>query len=181
MMDNCGYLEIILGPMFAGKTSKLIEIYNKNINDTVAINYLDDKRYDNNKLSTHDKIMIDCIQAEKLFDINQHPDIINKKIILINEGQFFPDLIEFVTDMVENKNKHVYICGLDADFQKNKFGNILDLIPICDTVRKLQGKCYDCHNKSIFSYRISSENDQIIIGSDNYKPICRNCYKKLNK
>jgi len=181
-MCDHGYLEIILGPMFSGKTSELIKIYNKNSDNTVAINYLGDQRYDDKKLSTHDKQMIDCIQATKLNDINQYPEIINKNIILINEGQFFPDLTEFVIDMVENKYKTVYVCGLDADFQKNKFGNILDLIPICDKVRKLQGKCSECYySNSIFSHRITQENNQIVIGSDNYKPLCRKCYNKLNK
>ena len=180
-MNDCGYLEIILGPMFAGKTTELIEIYNKYTEDVIAINYSDDNRYDDKKLSTHNKIMIDCIQAKFLNDIKNYPDIINKKIILINEGQFFPDLKEFVTEMVEQQNKKVYVCGLDADFQKNKFGNILDLIPICNKVRKLHGKCHDCPNNSIFSHRITHEDDQIVIGSNNYKPLCRKCYKKLNK
>lgn len=181
-MCDHGYLEIILGPMFSGKTSELVEIYYKNPDNTVAINYLGDQRYDEKKLSTHDKKMIDCIQATKLTDLIQHTEIINKNIILINEGQFFPDLIDFVTDMVENKYKTIYVCGLDSDFQKNKFGNILDLVPISDKVKKLQGKCAECYyNNSIFSHRISQEDNQIVIGSDNYKPLCRKCYKKLNK
>ena len=58
-MNDCGYLEIILGPMFAGKTTELIEIYNKYTEDVIAINYSDDNRYDDKKLSTHNKIMID--------------------------------------------------------------------------------------------------------------------------
>ena len=80
--------------------------------------------------------------------------------------------------MVENHNKIVYICGLDGDFKRNRFGKILELIPYCDKIVKLQSLCSICKNgnPAIFSYRITEESSQIVIGSDNYIPLCRACY-----
>ena len=182
-----GYLEIILGPMFSGKTTQIIQIYNNYsyIGKQVAvINYEEDKRYHESMLSTHDRKMIPCISCIDIQDIWSNPlnknynEINESDVILINEGQFFTNLSETVKDMVENNNKIVYICGLDGDFKRQKFGDLLDLIPFCDKVTKLNSLCSQCRNgkKGVFSCGITNETSQIVIGSDNYKPLCRNCY-----
>jgi thymidine kinase len=78
------------------------------------------------------------------------------------------------------KGKQIYICGLDGDFERKKFGQILDIIPLCDKVTKLTSLCSICKNgkPGIFSKRISCEKAQTVVGSDNYIPVCRNCYDK---
>jgi len=179
-MTMNGYLEVILGPMFSGKTTALLNQYYLNDENTVAINYSGDTRYHESKLSTHDLKMIHCINSNELLPLITNDEILQSKVLLINEGQFFPDLIQFVSNMVDLHKKTIYVCGLDADFQRNKFGGILDLIPICDKVTKLNGKCNDCDNHSIFSYRLSTEEEQVVIGSSNYIPLCRNCYLQRN-
>jgi thymidine kinase len=186
-----GYLELILGPMFSGKTTRILEIYNhysyiqKRI---MVINYAEDKRYHETMLSTHDHKMIPCVLEIDLKDMWTNPNnknysqIHNSSVILINEGQFFCNLKEVVIDMVENNNKTVYICGLDGDFKRNKFGEILDLLPFCDNVVKLKSLCSLCRNgkRALFSYRVTEEQGQVSIGSDNYKPLCRCCYLEKN-
>lgn len=195
-----GYLELIIGPMYSGKTSKLLEIYKQckfcEISVCV-INHSLDKRYHDTMLSSHDKVMVPCINVDNLQNlwfndgmIDLNPQIDNsdyKKIrsadvILINEGQFFDELYNVVYDMLKNK-KIVYICGLDGDFERKNFGQILDLIPICDNITKLASLCSICKNGTpgIFSMRISNEKQQTIIGSKNYLPVCRNCYEKNYK
>jgi thymidine kinase len=188
-----GYLEIILGPMYSSKSTRLVEIYKQckfcNIPVTI-INHTIDKRYHDTMLSTHDKIMVPCIQANKLSEIwlnncidnpavyNDSYNLLqNSDVILINEGQFFSDLYEVVVDML-NKNKKVYICGLDGDFERKKFGSLLDLIPLCDKVTKLTSLCSSCKDGTpgIFSMRLTNETEQTIVGSDNYIPVCRKCY-----
>ena len=104
--------------------------------------------------------------------------IYNYDIILINEGQFFPDLYESVCKLVETHKKIVYVCGLDGDFKRNKFGKMLDLIPLCDNVTKLSATCVSCNKPAIFSKRLSTEEQQVIIGSSNYSPMCRGCYNE---
>jgi thymidine kinase len=104
--------------------------------------------------------------------------VATSRVILINEGQFFPDLYDFVNELLK-ADKKVYVCGLDGDFERKKFGNILDLIPLCDKVRKLTSLCSICKDgtPAIFSMRLTEEKEQTIVGSDNYIPVCRKCYK----
>lgn len=188
---NNAYLELIIGPMFSGKTSRIVEIYKQckfcNIPVSV-INHSIDNRYDEELLSTHDKIKIPCIKTDKLMDLllTKYADlqkdiskIFKSDVILINEGQFFTDLQEFVNKLLE-KGKKIYICGLDGDFERKKFGQLLDLIPLCDKVTKLTSLCNLCKNGNagIFSKRISGEKEQTVVGADNYIPVCRECYEK---
>jgi len=186
---NTGYLGLYIGPMYSGKTSKLIELYKQfsfcGVN-TITINYAEDTRYSTNMLSTHDMNMIPCIMASSLCEvsdiIDNKPNItkefMDAKIILINEGQFFKDIVEWVTKAVCEYNKCVYICGLDGDFKRQLFGNWLDLIPLCDTVEKLHSFCNGCKKReALFSHRISSEKEQKVIGAaSKYVPLCRKCY-----
>ena len=92
---NVGYLEIILGPMFAGKTTKLIEKYRECaflMKKVCVINYEEDKRYDEEKLSSHDLVKIDSTNLKHISDIFSNDEMMESEIFLINEGQFFPDL-----------------------------------------------------------------------------------------
>jgi len=192
-----GYLELFIGPMYSGKTSKILEIYKQcnfcNISVAV-INHSDDTRYHSCKLSSHDKVMIDCIQTKSISELwdytkiedsdtydeicENHLKLRNAEVILINEGQFFENLYSTVVSML-NAKKRVYIAGLDGDFERKKFGEILDLIPLCDKVTKLTSLCCMCKNGTlaIFSLRLTKEKQQTLIGSDNYIPVCRHCYE----
>tara|TARA_A100001011_G_C14278607_1_gene830504 strand:+ start:128 stop:688 length:561 start_codon:yes stop_codon:yes gene_type:complete len=175
------YLEIIIGPMFSGKTSKLLELYRQytfcNV-PILVVNHSFDKRYHQEKLSTHDKTMIPCLSVTTLSDIITPDNIGRYNVILINEAQFFEDINETVRRLVEVYNKTVYVCGLDGDFKRNKFGNLLELIPFADNIIKLHSLCFNCRNgtKAPFTCRLSEETEQTVIGSDNYVPLCRNCY-----
>jgi len=179
---NTGYLELILGPMFSGKTTRIIDLYNKfyQSSNIKVINYSGDTRYHSSMLSSHDKVMIPCIFTTTLSDVCEEKHLDDIDIILINEGQFFPDLYETVTTLVETHKKKVFVCGLDGDFKRNKFGALLDLIPISDSVIKLTAKCKECQQNAIFSHRLTQENEQVVIGSDNYVPLCRHCYSRMS-
>ena len=178
------YLEVIIGPMYSGKTSKLVDVFKQckfcNI-EVLVINHGLDKRYHDSLLSTHDKTMIECVQVSSLGEIWTNPDIISQynscQVVLINEGQFFEDLYISVVKMLQD-NKKIYVVGLDGDFQRNKFGQILDLIPLSDNVIKKTSLCSLCKNGTpgIFSKRLTTEKEQTVIGSENYIPVCRNCY-----
>ena len=180
-----GYLELFIGPMFSGKTSKLLEIYKQYSFcevETLVINYAEDKRYHQEHLSTHDKIMIPCISGLILKEVIAQVNIDKYQTVIINEGQFFPDLYDSVKELVDIKKKNVYVCGLDGDFKREKFGTLLELIPICDNVTKLTSLCVCCKNgtKAIFTHRITNESHQKVIGSSNYIPLCRKCYFEKN-
>lgn len=171
-------LNLYLGCMYSGKSTKCIEHYNMFENPCV-INYYFDTRYDNNLLSTHDLKKIPCHRLKRLSEIY---DVINgSNYILINEAQFFEDLYEVVLELVEKKNKHVYIYGLDSDFMRRPFGDIIKLIPLATSYTKLYAICETCKEQACFTHKKSGSNDQIEIGSTSiYTPVCRSCYLNLN-
>lgn len=187
-IKNTPYLELIIGPMFSGKTSHLISLYKlyKIANKSVCvINYHEDTRYSETELSTHDNVTIECIFTEKLQSLDIQHIIRSFDVILINEGQFFNDLYGVTLDLVEKYKKIVYISGLDGNFKRESFQNdvILRLIPVCDNVIKKHALCKKCDNgtSAIFSHRLTSSKDEIIIGGyDQYLPVCRKCYLQLN-
>jgi thymidine kinase len=174
-------LNIYIGSMFSGKTSKLISIYNSLLSDnidTLVITHSLENRFGEKYISTHDNIRISGNQISNISDIHSLSSFENATVILIDESQFFPDLNN-VLELVEKYNKHVYVFGLDGDFKRNKFGQILDLIPYCDNIQKLKSICYKCKDKDkgIFSRRITDSDTQLLVGSnDYYQPLCRQCY-----
>jgi thymidine kinase len=184
-----GYLELITGPMFSGKTSVLIEQYNEHItmynkNDIIAINYDKDIRYGSNKIISHNGLSIDCISINELSELSENFTLNRKlesaKYIFINEAQFFKNLKSWVLFMIETHDKNIVLCGLDSDYKREKFGEILDLVPHADKITKLCGTCTKCSCKSIYTHRISDETEQEVIGVDNYIPVCRKCYNYLH-
>ena len=202
-VDKMGYCEVIYGPMKSGKTSRLLQLYKQfkfcEI-PVMVINHCMDKRYSDTLLSSHDKIMIPCISSSSLtdvadivthtldvvthtLDVGTHiNEFINSDVILINEAQFFEDIVPWVTIAVEKYNKSVYVCGLNSDFRRKPFGNWLDLELICDKVTQLHSWCGVCKKQqALFSHRLTNETDKIVIGADNYIPVCRKCWLTLNK
>lgn len=183
MNTSNGYLKLWIGPMFSGKTTHLIQAYKEYVyigKKVAVINFDQDTRYHETMLSTHDKTMIPCIQAHKLENVMK--DLEAADVILINEGQFFEDILEVVIDLVEDKHKTVCISALDGDFKRQKFGRVLDLIPYSDITTRLSALCAQCKDgtRAPFSHRVTSETEQVSIGSENYIPVCRKCYQKSN-
>ncbi len=174
------YLKVIIGPMWSGKTSEVINIYKYNSIaqiSTLIVNFEEDKRYHDTNLSSHDKVMLPCSRYKTLAPILNRVD--DYKCFIIDEAQFFPDLYSIVESLLD-AGKIVYVCGLDSDFRMKKFGNILDIIPLADEVLKKQALCAICRNgkKASFSKRLSEETTQKLIGVENYLPVCRECHKK---
>ena len=175
------YLKVIIGPMWSGKSTEVINIYKYNQIaqiPTLVVNYAEDKRYHETKLSTHDKMMIPCTRFMKLAHLLDYKELHNYKSIVIDEGQFFEDLSDAVAILLQMK-KFVYVCGLDGDFQMRKFGQILDIIPMADEVVKKQALCAICRNgkKASITKRLTEESSQKLIGNSNYIPVCRECHK----
>jgi thymidine kinase len=182
MENKCGTIKLILGCMFSGKTTELQREYHEwsSINKKpLCINYSEDNRYgDNyNSMYNHNEFGVECIKVQKLEEVNI--DLINNvEIILINEGQFFSDLIEYCQLWCEKYGKHIIVCGLDGDFQRKPFGKILDLIPLADSFEKLTAYCKKCSDgtKAVFTHRKTTESEQVVIGASNYEALCRKCY-----
>ena len=171
-------LSIILGPMFSGKTTKLlntIQYCKQNKLSYLVINHTFDNRYNYNKITNHNQICEDSLMLNKLSELEMK-NIKNIDYLLIDEGQFFEDLEESVKNIIEKNPKlNITIVGLDGDFQQNVFNNgqLLKLIPYAEKVVKLHSKCHFCNNKAFFTKRITESKEQILVSSnDNYKPSC---------
>ena len=193
-------LDIILGLMFSGKTSRLLEITqkinqeNEQENDSNLVFILKpdiDNRYETSDkeshIISHNGLKQKCYMVNNLIKFKSNIEQIcklnlktnTKNVwIIIDEGQFFENLRIFCEKMFDtigrNINVKIVVSGLDGDFQNNQIGEILSLIPICDSVVKLKGKCDFCDKESIMSKRISNDQSQVLVGgNDLYKPTCR--------
>ena len=190
-MNNSAKLDIILGPMFSGKTTKLLEImdaFDKKDVKYIAIKPEIDNRYtdtDNNYIVSHNLKKKQCNITSNLKDIfeeikvKQESDSI--QYILIDEGQFFNNLYNFCILCLEKLNINVIVTGLDGDYKRKPMGEILDLLPIANTITKLSSKCNVCQEDAIFTHRTVANTDQVLIGgSDEYIPLCRKHYVEKN-
>lgn len=176
-MKNLGTLNLIIGPMFSGKTTELLRIAKRlqSINlKVLLLNYYEDTRYSNTEMTTHNKDGLPCTFI-KHFDNLEYDSY---DIICINEAQFFNKLIPFCKNVL-SKNKTLYVSGLDGDYKQEKFGEILDLVPLCDTITKLHAFCKLCKDgtHAHFTKRLVTNKSQKLIGTDEYIPVCR---KHLN-
>jgi thymidine kinase len=180
-------LDLIIGPMFSGKTTELIRRLNtlQAIGQKcVYVNSMLDSR-NTEHFSTHNPLIsqlgnINSIKTNSL-DIIIHK-LQEFDVIGIDESQLFMGCFKLtIINLVESFNKKVIISGLNSDFERNKFGYILDLIPICDDITKLFPYCITCSKlqkitKALFSKRLNNDKNTIDISYDNYIPVCRNCY-----
>ena len=179
--NQVGQINLIYGCMFSGKTSELIRECRRRLNigqKVLGINYSDDKRYtDENYIVAHNLERINCIRVKYLKDI-PISEIQQIDFIFIDEGQFFSDIKEYVIKWCEEYHKSITIISLDGDFQRNIFGGVFELIPYCDKITKLTALCKLCGDgtDALFTCRKSSENKQVVIGIDNYIPVCRKHY-----
>jgi thymidine kinase len=178
-------LDIIFGPMFAGKSCELIKrIRQLKVIERkyIVVKPIIDNRYENNMIVSHNFEKEDCIALHLLQDIFNY-DINNVHSIFIDEAQFFTDLKENVLKLVENYNINVVITGLDGDSNRNKFGQIIDLIPFSTSCIKLKACCLICKDgtPAIFTHRKVDNNEQILIGNnEQFISVCRTHYLKLN-
>jgi len=130
-------IDLVLGPMFAGKSTELlrrIKRYRVANKQCLVIKYANDNRYSDSCVSTHDQQMIEAVSCTNLLDVEEKA--LDYDIIGIDEGQFFENLVEFSESMANN-GKMVIIAALDGTFERKAFGKVLELIPLCESVTKL--------------------------------------------
>lgn len=179
------YLKLCIGPMFSGKTTNLIEEYNTIITRYSQTPFLISHKLDLQRqrdinqsntqqyVRSHDGICVPATLVHSLLELESNTEFQSSEFILIDEGQFFEDLVHFVKKYIKTKN--IFVWGLSGDFKQEKLGQILDLIPLCDTLIHLKSNCKLCDNSASFSKRLCQDTQQILIGDSCYIPVCRNC------
>jgi thymidine kinase len=186
-----GELHLIMGPMFAGKTTALLQMVSEaeaaKERVTVITNALD-TRYGTNQCVTHTGKARDAIAVRHLNHL-LHPkhcvsgwNLDSFDVIAIDESQFFPDLKEFCLHAVEEQGKTVIAAGLSGDFQRDIFGDIVNLVPFADSVHFLRARCTFCEEPASFTLRlVASDKQQLVGGKDAYQPVCRHHYRRLHR
>jgi thymidine kinase len=174
-------LELYIGPMFAGKSTAMLNIIKRNQYlgiSTFCITSSLDTRYAKDTITSHTLESYPAHSVKNLKDLINLEEYNKATHVIIEEAQFFSDLKEFVLDAVEIQEKHVICAGLNGDSERRPFGQILDLIPYCNFVTKLNAKCTRCSDKGLFTFRVSgSATEQVFVaGADKYEALCRKHY-----
>ena len=180
-----GRIDIIMGSMFSGKSTEIIRLINRYKvlkKQILILNHALDNRYQESSISTHSNMSLDCTSISK-FDEIKSECYKNAEVIVVEEAQFFKGLYEFCKKACDIDDKIIIVSGLDGDSNRRKFGEILDLIPICDSVKKLHALCTYCNDgtKASFTLRHNDvENkEQIFIGVKEFSAVCRKHYLEL--
>ena len=159
-------LNLIIGPMYSGKTSELLSRYLRYKvagKKCLLIKFENDNRYDQNKIVTHNLFKQDALNCNKLETYDN--DVKDYDVILIDEIQFFPDANIFC-DKWANEGKIVEASGLNGDFQRKPFDQISLLIPKSDKISHLVAVDKKDGNNAPFTCRLSDESEQKLIGGD---------------
>jgi len=180
-------LELILGPMFAGKSSYILSSlrrYEAIGWQVLCITSTLDTRYEENAIHSHNHEKHAAISTLELLPLRETNKYKEARLLIIEEAQFFSDLYSFVETAVEQHGKDVIVVGLDGDSERRPFGKILNLIPLCDKVTKLAAMCKRCEmpTDAIFTYRKNSDKGVISIGTEaEYEALCRVHYTRLRQ
>jgi len=165
--------------MFSGKSTELIRMVSRHRiigKNVMVVNHRIDNRYsDKDDVVSHSGHGMAGIKVSKLseLDLSQKPEV-----IAIDEAQFFEDLTDHVMHFVEDLGISVIVAGLSGDYKRNAFGNILELVPKCDHMVFTKAYCSLCKDgtEAVFTKRIVDEQRQTLVGSTQYKAVCRKCY-----
>jgi thymidine kinase len=172
-------LEVVLGPMFAGKTSYALSLarkYTAQGRKVFVIKPVADTRFPNlNEITTHDGDSLPCYTTDTLDNIA--PDFLAPfSVIIVDEAQFFKNLVPFAEMAVDTLQKTVCFTGLSGDSDRRPFGEFLTLIPLADKVTHLASLCI-CGRPAHFTRRLQSGYGQVAIGgAELYTPQCRTCH-----
>lgn len=177
-----GWIEVICGSMFSGKTEELIRRLKRaqfaNQEITLFKPLIDDRYHEENVVS-HQGTSLKAIPVTNSSEILTQWS--NEKIVAIDEAQFFDQGLVDVCNVLAKKGVRVLIAGLDMDYLGVPFGPIPQLLAIAEYVTKVHAICVSCGNLAQYSHRTVSESGQVLVGAvEKYKPLCRVCYNKIS-
>ena len=175
-----GWIEVVCGSMFSGKTEELIRRLKraKIARQRVEIfKPVIDTRYSEEEVVSHNANAIHSIPVESSNQILFYATDVD--VIGIDEAQFLDDDLPAVCEQLANQGVRVIVAGLDMDFLGNPFGPIPRLMAIAEDVTKVHAICIRCGGLAQFSHRTIAADKLVVLGeTDSYEPLCRACYNK---
>jgi thymidine kinase len=173
-----GWIEVISGCMFSGKTEELIRRLNRAIIAKQKVEIFKpaiDKRYNPSMIVSHNDTSIRSTAvnfASDLLLLTGDCDVVG-----IDEAQFFDEAITEVCNTLANKGKRVIVAGLDMDYEGKPFGSMPNLLAIAEFVTKVHAICAQTGELASFSYRLNDENQQVMLGEkDKYEARSRRAF-----
>lgn len=178
-----GFLEVITGSMFSGKTEELIRRLRRSQFAGLKVEIFKpsiDNRYSGDRIVSHDERSIISTAVDNPSSILLLAGDVN--VIGIDEAQFFDNSIVDVCNNLADNGIHVIVAGLDMDFMGNPFGPMPALLAVAEHITKVHAICMRCGNLAQYSYRKSQEEQIVVLGEkDKYEPLCRQCFNKASE
>ncbi|MBN8854222.1 MAG: thymidine kinase [Sphingobacteriales bacterium 50-39] len=176
--ERRGWIEVICGSMFSGKTEELIRRLKRAKIANMKVEIFKpsmDTRYHELNIVSHDETAIQSTpidNSQTILLLAHEVDVIG-----IDEAQFFDDQLPEVCDQLAFRGIRVIVAGLDMDYSAKPFGQMPNLLAKAEYITKLHAICVKCGNIANYSYRKKTTSGQILLGEkDIYEPRCRNCY-----
>ncbi len=180
---NRGWVEVICGSMFSGKTEELIRRLKRAEYAKLKVEIFKpmiDTRYSEEDVVSHDENTIRSTPVESSGNILLLSG--NVDVIGIDEAQFFDENLADVCNQLANNGTRVVVAGLDMDFRGKPFGPIPALMAEAEYVTKVHAICMQCGNLAQYSHRITKSDKLVLLGEkDEYEPLCRVCFNKVMK
>ncbi len=180
--QRSGWIEVICGSMFSGKTEELIRRLKRAriAGQRVAVYkpFIDD-RYATDEVVSHDANKLVSIAIDSSRALLNVPE--DTQVIGIDEAQFFDPELPTIVQNLALRGMRIIIAGLDLDYRGEPFGPMPALLAVSEYITKVHAICPHCGNLATHSYRLSQESDQVLVGErDRYEPRCRVCYAMGN-
>ena len=180
--QRSGWLEVICGSMFSGKTEELIRRLKRAriAGQRVAVYKPSiDTRYAEESVVSHDSnsfLATPISQSAQLLEVDKEATVIG-----LDEAQFFDRDVVKHTQELAHRGKRIIIAGLDMDFRGQPFGPMCDLLAVAEYITKVHAICSHCGNLATHSYRLSPSTDTVVLGERNeYEARCRKCFRMGN-
>ncbi|MCF7814778.1 MAG: thymidine kinase [Candidatus Cloacimonetes bacterium] len=178
--NKTGWIEVICGSMFSGKTEELIRRVHRAEFARQKIQVFKpkiDNRYDENQIVSHSQMKTPSVLVETSREIHQQVKY-DTEVVVIDEIQFFDEGIVKLCSRVADSGKRVIAAGLDQDYRGKPFGPMPALLAIAEYVTKLNAICVKCGNPASRTQRLTHDKETVVVGASGiYEARCRNCHE----
>lgn len=176
--NRSGWIEVIVGSMFSGKTEELLRRLKraKFANQKIEIfKPIIDTRYSDVEVVSHDENAIHSTPVDTSVNILMLTSDV--EVVGIDEAQFFDKSLAEVCNKLANRGIRVIVAGLDMDYLGKPFGPIPDLLSVAEYITKVHAICMKCGNLAQYTHRKTSDDKRVLLGeTDIYEPLCRKCF-----